>query len=188
MAFQGYPENTTYKSITDTALNLGKTISAAKKTRPTAPPQYPNVARAVRQSGATTSQPLPAILSKLGTMTTPYGGSTRFEQFHPGIDLAAPSGTALSSLTAGKVTEVKTSPSFGNTVVIQDINGNFLRYSHLNQGWVKVGDVITKGQRIGEIGASGNVYSQSGGDPSHLDLRIYNSAKQYFNPSTYFTS
>jgi len=189
MAFQGYPENKTYESITNTAMNLGNTVSAAKKSRPVTkqpiPPQYPNVAGAVKDSGAAPSGVLPTELSSLGTMTTPYGGSTRYEKFHPAIDLAAPTGTAIPSLTGGTVTEAKNSPAFGNTVVVQDSEGNYLRYSHLNKDWVEVGDSVTKGQQIGEMGATGNVYSTSGGDPSHLDLRIYNSAKQYFNPSEY---
>jgi len=196
MAFQGYPENKTYESITNTAMNLGNTVSAAKKSRPVAkqptPPQYPNVAGAVKDSGAPPSGVLPTQLSNLGTMTTPYLGSTKFEPggTHKGVDIANKLGTPIPSLTSGTVTEVKTSPSYGNTVTVQDSSGNFLRYSHLNKGWVKVGDTLEKNQPLGEMGITGNVYSVSQPNnpaaASHLDLRIQDAARKYYiDPTTY---
>lgn len=195
MAFQGYPENQTYKPITEAAFNLGQTVRAAKQAtaaaspRPTVP-QYPNVADAVQTSGATTSQPLPEVLSKLGTMTTPYLGTTKFEPSgHLGVDIANKFGTPIPSLTGGEVVESGNAGGFGRSVVIRDQQGNLLRYSHLYQNFVPVGTKVTSGQQIGTMGYSGSTYSRNQpNNPvagTHLDLRIKSAANKYLNPLTY---
>ncbi len=40
-------------------------------------------------------------------------------------------------------------------------------------------------QQIAKMGQTGNSYSPSGGDPSHLDLRISNAYGRFMNPLTY---
>ncbi len=137
-----------------------------------------------------------------GTITTPFKGSTRFEKkgAHTGIDIAQKFGTPQSAFVGGKVTDVRTGlgqtkdPSFGNYVVVQDEKGMNHRYSHLAQGFVpvKVGQVIQKGDPIGNVGFSGSTYSLSSPNnaeaASHLDYRVYsiqNAYKKYVDPSAY---
>jgi murein DD-endopeptidase MepM/ murein hydrolase activator NlpD len=132
-------------------------------------------------------------LSKLGAVTTPYGGSTKFEQFHPGIDIANKMGTPIPAITGGTVTEVvggkkQGDKGFGNTVVVQDAQGNKYRYSHLHQQYVKVGQKVSPGMQIGTMGNTGSTYSTSGGDGTHLDLRIYDAFNKYMNPSQYLNT
>jgi len=173
-----YTEQEFYKPMVNTALKLGKILPSRFKSTQKAvdTSSFKNVAQTVKG---------------LGPITTPYGGSTRFEKFHPGIDVAANIGTPVSSFVSGKVTEVQknqspTSKGFGNYVVITDASGNQHRYSHLNQAWVPIGSTIQKGQKFGTIGNTGSTYSLTGGTGAHLDYRIKNPRTgRYFNPISY---
>lgn len=127
-------------------------------------------------------------LAKLGTVTTPFGGSTTQEGFHPGVDIANKKGTPVPAFAGGTVTKADYGHpdgenSFGNSVIVTDPQGNKHRYSHLNRGYVQVGQRITAGQPLGEIGASGATYSPSGGDPSNLDYRIVSAYGKAVDPT-----
>lgn len=124
-----------------------------------------------------------------GKITTPYGGKTRGESFHPGIDIANASGTPIPAFADGIVTTVgpKTN-GFGNVVTIKDTGGNVHQYGHLQKAVVKPGMKVKKGQQIANMGKSGNSYSPSGGDPSHLDLRIASPDGKWKNPISYINN
>ena len=121
-----------------------------------------------------------------GNITTPFGGQTRGESFHPGIDVANKEGTPIPAFADGTVTSVgPTSNGMGNVVTLKDTEGNTHQYGHLQGSLVKPGMTVKKGQQIARMGRSGNSYSPSGGDPSHLDLRIVSAYGQWKNPLTY---
>jgi len=129
-------------------------------------------------------------LSGLGTITTMPGTSTKYEKVHPGIDIANKSGTPIKSFTNGIVVAVENGKKqgekgFGNYVIVVDKDGNKHRYSHMNQGFVKVGQQVGQGQTLGSMGATGSTYSDSGGDASHLDYRVVSAFGKYQNPLTY---
>ena len=154
----------------------------------------PNLSRQNRTAQSTPQQKfsnLSTNIGNLGSVTTPYGGSTKFEKFHPGVDIANKIGTPIPSFGEGTVIgedtgKVQGDKGFGNTVLVKDAQGNIVRYSHLNKAFVKVGDKIGKGTEVGEMGNSGSTYSQSGtGTGSHLDLRIKNAYGKYINPLAY---
>lgn len=93
----------------------------------------------------------------LGTQTVPYGGSTKFEKFHPGVDIANKMGTIVPSFTAGVVVGIETNrkkgdKGYGNYVIVQDEKGMKHRYSHLNKSNVQVGQKVTKGMPLGQMG------------------------------------
>ena len=48
-----------------------------------------------------------------------------------------------------------------------------------------VGQEVKEGTPLGGEGHTGNVYSTTGGLGTHLDYRIYNNAKKYYDPLTY---
>lgn len=134
-----------------------------------------------------------AMFKSTGTLTTPYGGQTRYEGVHPGVDLAAPIGSRVRAFTEGTVVgeelgKKQGDKGYGNYVVVKDPYGNLHRYSHLQNAWVKVGQKIFTGQDLGSMGASGSTYSQSGGTGSHLDYRISDAYGKYMNPSAYINS
>ena len=121
-----------------------------------------------------------------GKVTTAYGGKTRGENFHPGMDFANRSGTPVPAFADGVITKVgKKRDGFGNVVILRDNGGNVHQYGHLQRALVKPGMKVKKGQNIAKMGASGNSYSPSGGDPSHLDLRIVNAYGRWKNPLVY---
>jgi murein DD-endopeptidase MepM/ murein hydrolase activator NlpD len=68
--------------------------------------------------------------------------------------LASAGGTVLSSYYA-------TDTGYGHTVVIGHGDGWRTRYAHLNTRDVQVGDTVTRGQRIGTVGASSALYDIS---------------------------
>ena len=136
----------------------------------------------------------PASFSNLGTISMKYGGSTNFEKFHPGIDIANKQGTPIPSFSGGVVSKVVTGqpwtpnkPSFGNYIIVTDPQGGKHRYSHLYQTYVKVGQPVTRGLQLGTMGHTGGAYSPSGGDPSHLDYRIRDAYGKYVNPMVYLS-
>jgi murein DD-endopeptidase MepM/ murein hydrolase activator NlpD len=137
-----------------------------------------------------TTQNLNPDLTKLGAKTTDWGGSTRFEKFHPGIDIANKIGTPIPATVQGTVTAVDTGhkqgdKAYGNTITVTDPWGNKHRYSHLSQVFVKVGQKVGKGQEVATMGNTGQTYSTSGGTGSHLDYRIVDAYNKYVNPYTY---
>lgn len=160
---------------------------------------YSNITQAMPGASAPrfkTSTPRfssPDSLKDIGTVTVKPGGSTRYEDVHPGIDIANVIGTQLPAFTSGVVTEVKTgqrqgSPAYGNYVIITDKDGNRHRYSHLNNSLVKIGDQVEQGQIIGGMGNTGQTYSTSGGTGSHLDYRIQDAYRKYVDPMVFINA
>lgn len=124
-----------------------------------------------------------------GVITTPFGGKTKDEATHPGIDVANKSGTLIPAFANGVVTGVGSKPDgSGNVVTLKDNEGNSHQYSHLQGAIVPIGTRVKKGQPIAKMGKSGNSYSPSGGDPSHLDLRIVDAYGRYKNPMNYLNN
>ena len=180
-----YPENPIFKQFTG---RRGTGITSPKAVNIN---RYQNLPKV---TGSTPSGPYtsatPTGYKNLGRISTPYGGSTRYEKFHPGVDVANVTGTNIPSQTKGVVTQVRSGqkqggPDFGNFVVVTDFRGGKQRYSHLNQINVSVGQILEAGANLGTMGSTGQVYSPSGGDASHLDYRIRDLYGKYVNPDIY---
>jgi murein DD-endopeptidase MepM/ murein hydrolase activator NlpD len=121
-----------------------------------------------------------------GKITTPFMGKTRGEAVHPGVDIANTPGTPVPAFADGQVTSVgPTTNGMGNVVTLKDTGGNVHQYGHLQGANVKPGQVVKKGQPIAKMGATGNSYSPSGGDPTHLDIRIASAFGKWKNPMSY---
>ena len=61
-------------------------------------------------------------------------------------------------------------PVYGNNIIIQDVDGTFARYAHLDRIDVNKGDWVGEGSQIGQMGSTGN------GDPGpnkHLHVSVY---------------
>lgn len=127
-------------------------------------------------------------LKGLGSLTTGFGDSTRYESNHQAIDIANKIGTPIYAFEGGTVVKSETGrkqgdKGFGNRIVVRDANGREWSYAHNNDVFVRQGQTIQKGQNISTMGNTGSTYSTSGGTGSHLDLRIYNTyKKKYENP------
>lgn len=121
-----------------------------------------------------------------GKITTPFMGKTRGEPVHPGVDIANTPGTPIPAFADGVITAVgPTSNGMGNVVTLKDAGGNVHQYGHLQGASVKPGQKVKKGQPIAAMGKTGNSYSPSGGDPTHLDIRIASAFGKWKNPMTY---
>lgn len=87
---------------------------------------------------------------------------------HPGIDIADRLGTVVLAADAGYVISATWDDTgYGYTIVIDHGNGFQTLYAHLQTFYVGVGDNVTKGQPIGEMGSSGN----STGPHVHFEIR-----------------
>lgn len=100
----------------------------------------------------------------LTTPTSDFTISTHFGEagphwssgHHTGLDFAADTGTGVDSADAGKVITAGSGGAYGNLVEIRHTDGTKTRYAHLNDIDVKVGQKVSRGQHIGEVGSTGN--------------------------------
>ena len=95
---------------------------------------------------------------------------------HRGTDYAAPGGTEIYAVSGGVVTAAAYHYSWGYYVQVyhgKDDNGNSYStlYAHMNSApIVSVGQSVSKGQRLGYVGSTGN----STGNHLHLEMKVNN--------------
>jgi murein DD-endopeptidase MepM/ murein hydrolase activator NlpD len=115
--------------------------------------------------------PLPKsyrVSSNFGIRIHPITGKRG--SMHNGIDFAAPEGTSILAAEAGRVITAGWVGGYGNTVILDHGNGLWTLYAHARSGGikVKVGDTVKRGQKISEVGTSGN----STGNHLHFEVRL----------------
>lgn len=110
--------------------------------------------------------------------------------YHLGVDLVGLEDKAVYAIENGVVVFSDYESGFGNTVVVQQNDGLYTRYSHLDVIQITRGKNVISGiTKIGIEGKTGNVVG--GSDPRHLDLRISrvpyhtDTIGAYFNPCDY---
>jgi len=86
---------------------------------------------------------------------------------HSGIDIAAPSGSAIIAAKAGKVIISRSEPGYGNTVVIDHGGGVTTLYGHCSKLLVKSGQSVKAGANIAKVGSTG----VSTGPHLHFEVR-----------------
>ncbi|QJR80018.1 peptidoglycan DD-metalloendopeptidase family protein [Alteromonas pelagimontana] len=74
---------------------------------------------------------------------------------HQGVDFAGASGDDVVATAAGIVTWAGTRHGYGELVEIEHGNGLITRYGHNRTLNVSIGDIVTKGQVIAEMGNTG---------------------------------
>ena len=102
--------------------------------------------------------------SNFGWRIDPFTGQ---RAFHEGIDVMAEHGTAIRAAAGGVVVFSDVHPQYGNMVEIDHGNGLITRYAHASKRLVKVGDVIVRGVKIGEVGKTG----RATGTHLHFEVR-----------------
>jgi len=79
----------------------------------------------------------------------------KVKKFHAGLDFPARIGTAIQSTGDGIVVETGWHQGYGNCVRISHGYGYETVYGHMNKIVVHQGEVLKKGQKIGEVGDTG---------------------------------
>ena len=113
--------------------------------------------------------------SQFGYRRDPKTGGRRM---HSGVDFAAGMGTPLYATADGVVVHAGWQSGYGRLVKIQHEFGIETRYAHMSRLAVKVGQRVSRGQRIGDMGASGRVT----GVHLHYEVRVGGKA---VNPMIY---
>ena len=102
---------------------------------------------------------LASILPVTGTIISKFGEDHAGVK-NNGINIEAPIGAEVHSLSAGIVVYSGNDPKFGNLIIVKSENDEiFMAYSHMNDLTLKKEDRISKDQIIGHIGQTGNVTS-----------------------------
>lgn len=103
------------------------------------------------------------------TTTSRYGPRTPTDIVsadHKGIDIGANEGTVFVAAMSGTVTIASGEGSYGNHIFIE--NGDVITvYAHCKTLYVKPGDKVEQGQKIGEVGSTGNAT----GPHLHFEIR-----------------
>ncbi len=100
------------------------------------------------------------------------------QKFHNGLDMAAPSGTAILAAYDGDVVAAAYNNSMGNYIMIDHGSGLYTIYMHCSALYVSKGQSVTKGQNIAAVGTTG----RSTGNHLHFSVRQNGN---YVNPWNY---
>lgn len=132
-------------------------------------------------------------LSCYTMISSSFGSQESFRTAkHKGMDLAAPAGTSIHSVTDGTVVQASggcpavgyygntCGGGYGNFVKVKASDGTMFIYAHMyTTPAVRTGQTVTKGQQLGVVGSSGS----STGNHLHFEVRDKNNNK--INPTPY---
>jgi len=115
----------------------------------------------------------PSIMPARGYVSSPFAVARmdpilHIVRPHEGMDVAAPTGTAIEAAAAGVVTEVASEDGYGNYVTIDHGYGVVTRYAHCSKILVVRGQRVTRGQTIALVGSTG----ESTGPHVHYEVRV----------------
>lgn len=102
------------------------------------------------------------------------------QQFHNGVDMAAPSGSPILAAYDGEVIAASYSPTMGNYIMIDHGDGLITIYMHASTVGVSEGTMVARGEQIGCVGSTG----RSTGPHLHFSVRENG---QYVSPWKYLS-
>src|SRR5829696_2263550 len=111
-----------------------------------------------------------------GTVTSDFG--PRWGRNHDGIDIAAPTGTAVRAAACGTVSLARQQSGYGNIVCITHTSQFSTCYAHLSRFGVSSGARVQQGQVIGYVGCTGSCT----GPHLHFETRVGGEPR---NPQAY---
>lgn len=115
------------------------------------------------------------ISSGFGYRSHPVDGEYKF---HYGVDIAADIGTPIEAFADGKVDYVGKSEIYGNYLQLRHADGVTTFYAHCKKLCIKDGQTVKKGDKIAEVGDTGNAT----GPHLHFEIRLDG---EFLNPSYY---
>ena len=113
--------------------------------------------------------------STFGKRVDPFTGQIAM---HEGIDFLADQGSPVHAAASGVVIFAGFHPQYGYMVDIDHGNDLVTRYAHQSKLFVKEGDVVPRGRKIGEVGSTG----RSTGPHLHFEVRFRGAAQ---NPAKF---
>lgn len=116
-------------------------------------------------------------------LTSPFGFregvTTKGEEFHTGVDIAAAEGSDIHAAADGIVIKSASNNILGNHIIIDHGNGFSTTYAHCSELFVKKGIRVREGEIIASVGSSGS----STGYHLHFAMEADG---LYFNPEHIF--
>ncbi|MES2634564.1 MAG: M23 family metallopeptidase [Pseudomonadota bacterium] len=121
----------------------------------------------IRNKMIPTQQPVKGshLGSSFGWRLDPFTGRSAL---HTGLDFQADPGTPILAAAGGVVVTQEAHPAYGNMVEIDHGNNLVTRYAHASRTWVKIGDLVKRGQKIAEVGTTG----RSTGPHLHFEVMV----------------
>jgi hypothetical protein len=131
------------------------------------------------------------LLNKSFETTSGFGlrGTGR----HSGVDLKADSGTRVVSIADGEVfkSDDTSDPNgYGGQILIKhllDGKPYYSKYAHLRKRYVRVGETVTAGEKIGESGGGPNDPNKGRSTGPHLHFEILDGGKKPIDPEPILT-
>lgn len=118
------------------------------------------------------------IVPCFGTITSRYGyreiSSATASKNHKGIDIGAAEGTSIFASHAGIVTKSKNFGNYGKCIIIENEDYKTI-YAHCSKLIVDEGEKVLQGQKIAEVGRTGNATG------NHLHFEVIKAGKN-LNP------
>ena len=103
----------------------------------------------------------------------------KVKKFHKGMDFTAPTGTPIQATGNGVIKRVERKKrGYGTNIIIDHGYGYESLYAHMHEVFVKKGDKVIRGQKIGTVGSTGT----STAPHLHYEVRINRKA---VNPIDY---
>ena len=121
----------------------------------------------IRNMMVPTQQPVKAghVGSSFGWRIDPFTGRSAL---HTGLDFQADPGTPILAAAGGVVVAQEVHPAYGNMVEIDHGNDLITRYAHASKVWVRIGDLVKRGQKIADVGTTG----RSTGPHLHFEVMV----------------
>ena len=103
-------------------------------------------------------------------LTTGFGEARDYYAagYHTGLDFAAPTGTPVLAASGGMVVSAGPAGAYGTLVKLRHAGGVETWYAHLSAVDVALGAVLSPGQVLGRVGATGQAF----GAHLHLEVRL----------------
>jgi len=105
------------------------------------------------------------VTSGFGFRTNPFTGLT---QMHEGLDISNRLGTPVIAPADGIISDTGNDFAYGRTLTISHGFGMVSRFAHLNKILVRSGQMVKRGDKIGEVGMTG----KTTGPHLHYEVRV----------------
>jgi murein DD-endopeptidase MepM/ murein hydrolase activator NlpD len=108
----------------------------------------------------------------LGNLGSAFGWRvdpiTGHSALHTGLDFQADPGTPIIAAAGGVVITEEYHPAYGKLIEIDHGNALVTRYAHASAVFVRLGDLVKRGQKIAEVGSTG----RSTGPHLHFEVLV----------------